>query len=994
VAAGPSVEPPGTPSDPATPWRPWRAGCRVVARDGYTAQTVTILPRGPTRWAVLALALLLTPGVGAAARTPASPDLDRGLQALVDEGAIPGAVALLARRGEEVATSVVGWRDVAAAKPMTEDTIFRLYSMSKPITSVAILMLAEQGALTLDDPVEKFLPELANLRVYVSGDVDHMVTEPAGHPPTIAELLTHTSGITYHFTGTTPVHAWYRKHGVLRDTPVGRTPEDGPSARSLDELVRRIGEAPLLHQPGEEFAYSYSTTVLGALIERVSGRSLDVFLEERIFAPLGMTDTGFFVSDADLDRFVTNYMMTPDGLQAIERPETSDYRDHSRLLDGGGALAGTARDYLRFAEMLANGGELEGVRLLSADRVAALFEPRVRLGGSYAEIWFGYGFAIGNAATEAAGQFPEGAVGWAGSGNTFFWLWPGTGDVVVVMTQAIGLPETGAGARLRHVALESWRGITGGAAPQAAAEATCGSLASLDLVDAAIESADLVDGGAFEAPPRWPGTPPQRLEGLPPFCRVRAIATPVEGSRIGFELWLPREGWTGRLQMVGNGGYGSAIAHGALVDFLRRGDAALATDTGHSGDDPSFAVGHPEAIVDWGHRAVHVSVVQGKATVAAYYGKPARHAYFSGCSTGGQQALMEAQRYPADFDGILAGAPGHNRTHLNAGFLWMFLRNHERSGGGEAPILPASKLSLVTDAVLRACSGANGAEAGGLASDPFLNDPLRCDFDPGVLRCQGYSEDEGCLSEAQVEVVRRIYDGPRNPRTGERVYFGLLPGSESGPGFVPALPGWSLYWADPREPGAPARASFWRDWAFEDPDWDWWTFDFDRDMETADERLAPLINAMSPDLDAFQARGGKLIHYHGLEDPVVPATDSVAYHERVVAHAGDANEVADFYRLFLAPGVAHCGGGTGPNILELADTLEAWVERGRAPEWITATRHVEDDRSGPVEYSRPLCPFPKLARYDGAGDPNEAGSFECVDAERPPLPEVGAPYLR
>jgi feruloyl esterase len=296
--------------------------------------------------------------------------------------------------------------------------------------------------------------------------------------------------------------------------------------------------------------------------------------------------------------------------------------------------------------------------------------------------------------------------------------------------------------------------------------------------------------------------------------------------------------------------------------------------------------------------------------------------------------------------------------------------------------------------VRRACGGANGAEAGGLASDPFLDDPLRCDFDPGVLLCRAASKDEECLSEAQVEVLRRLYDGPRDPRTGERIYFGLLPGSESGPGFLPDHPGWSLYWADPRKPGQPARASFWRDWVFEDPGWDGWTFDFDRDVARTDDRLAPVINAMSPDLDAFRAHGGKLIHYHGLADPVVPATDSVAYHERVVARAGGEAHVGDFYRLFLAPGMAHCGGGPGPNVLEPRAALEAWVERGQAPDRIVATRYAGDGRSGEVADSRPLCPYPKEARYDGVGDPTRAESFDCVDVTRPPLPEIGAPYLR
>jgi feruloyl esterase len=640
--------------------------------------------------------------------------------------------------------------------------------------------------------------------------------------------------------------------------------------------------------------------------------------------------------------------------------------------------------------MLANGGELDGVRLLSRDSVEALFEPRVPLGGPGAESWFGYGFAIGDEATEAANQFPEGAVGWAGSGNTFFWLWPDTRDVVVVMTQVIAPSGPGSvGSRLRQAVLESWRGFARAAGDRAHSEA-CDGLASLNLGDATLESVSLVDGGSLETPPPWPGAPLRTLEDLPPFCRVQGIATPVEGSRVGFELWLPLDGWTGRLQMIGNGGYGSSIGHRALAEFLRRGDAALATDTGHSGDDPSFAAGHPEAIVDWGHRAVHVSIAHAKEVVAAHYGKPPRYAYFSGCSTGGQQALMEAQRYPEDFDGILAGAPGHNRTHLNAGFLWMFLRNHVP--GSEGPILPAPKLSLVTEAALDACRGANGAEAGGLASDPFLDDPLLCGFDPGVLRCTGDLADESCLSDAQIEVVRKIYDGPRNPRTGERIYFGLLPGSESGPGFLPDLPGWSLYWADPREPTAPARASFWRHWVFEGADWDWWAFDFDRDVETADDRLAPVINAMSPDLDAFRAHGGKLIHYHGLDDPVVPATDSISYHERVAARAGDG--VAESYRLFIAPGVAHCGGGPGPNVLELRDALEDWVEHGRAPERIVAKRLGEGSRDGPAEYARPLCPYPKRAGYDGVGDPSRAESFECIDGERARLPTIGARYLR
>jgi CubicO group peptidase (beta-lactamase class C family) len=373
-------------------------------------------------------------------KAPVSPELKQQLKAFVDEHVMPGAVALVANKDGIIAKAIVGYQDVAESKPMTADTIFRLYSMSKPITSVGVMMLIEKGSLKLDQPLESILPEFAHMRVFESGTVDNMVTVPAERSITIRDLLIHESGITYHFTGNTPVHQYYRKYGVMRDTPVGRTPEDGEPAHSLDELVARLGKAPLLYQPGTEFAYSYSTTVLGAVIERVSGQSLDVYLRQNIFEPLGMRDTGFFIDDDKLDRFVTNYMMTDKGLTEIESPENSDYRDHHRLLDGGGAIAGTAHDYLRFARMLANGGELDGHRLLSAATVKEMFTEHTRIKNLGPEIGFGFGFALGDASTAKMGMMPAGTVGWAGSGNTFFWIRPETGDIVVFMTQVITPP--------------------------------------------------------------------------------------------------------------------------------------------------------------------------------------------------------------------------------------------------------------------------------------------------------------------------------------------------------------------------------------------------------------------------------------------------------------------------------------------------------------------------------------------------------------------------
>jgi feruloyl esterase len=373
---------------------------------------------------------------------------------------------------------------------------------------------------------------------------------------------------------------------------------------------------------------------------------------------------------------------------------------------------------------------------------------------------------------------------------------------------------------------------------------------------------------------------------------------------------LPQQqGWNGRLSMLGNGGYSSALPLPQMTAQLQAGYAVVATDTGHSGDSPDFALGRPEAIVDWGHRAVHLTAVRAKSLVAAFYGKSAQHAYFQGCSTGGHQAFMEAQRFPEDFDGIIAGAPGHNRTHLNAGFLWQFAQNHTREG---QQIIPASKLPMIA----RASSSACGKE------------PLDCDFDPAALMCTA-GDSPDCLTEEQVHALKRMYGGARNPRTGERIYFGWPYGSESG---------WRAYWADPMKPTEPARASFWRVWAFNDPQWDWRHFDFDRDMQRADDALAPVINAMDANLEPFRRRGGKLIHYHGMADPVVPFADSLAYRDRVIAEQHRARRMtsvaaaeratSEFYRLFLAPGLGHCQGGIG----NLQPVIEQWVEKGVPPQ--------------------------------------------------------------
>lgn len=472
----------------------------------------------------------------------------------------------------------------------------------------------------------------------------------------------------------------------------------------------------------------------------------------------------------------------------------------------------------------------------------------------------------------------------------------------------------------------------GAPASSALASDTCEALSGFQSEDAVIVRAQEVAEGPFSPQITYGQSP---TIDLPTFCQVDGVASPVSGSRIGFAVWLPQDGWNGRLRMFGNGGYGSSMPELQMALALAQGFAVTATDTGHIGDDPDFAIGRPESIVDWGHRAVHRTIVAAKSVVERHYGAPADYAYFEGCSTGGHQALMEAQRFPDDFDGIVAGAPGHNRTALNIGFLWQFVANHRADG---SLILPREKLPLLTGAALQACGGEREQARG------YLENPLACQFDPAVLRC---SSDDGtdCLTDEEVEAARRLYAGARNPRTGEQIYPAFVPGSEMG---------WFAYWADPRVSTQPARANFFRFWAFDDPAWDWRSFDFDHAVQEIDQEMRAAIDAIAPDLTAFASAGGKLLMYHGLADPVVSPTDTFQYVDAV----GDAvgGERDRFLRLYGVPGMGHCAGGPGPHGVEWFAALQDWVERGSAPRALVARG------STPAAASSTLCP------YGSAGD--------------------------
>ncbi len=547
--------------------------------------------------------------------------------------------------------------------------------------------------------------------------------------------------------------------------------------------------------------------------------------------------------------------------------------------------------------------------------------------------------------------------------------------------------------RLRALALKT--ALLGTAAfigspAQAAAncEALPQALALAGIANTSIVAAQSIAAGSYTPPGSGP------LNGLPAFCRVQGVVTPVPGSQIGFEVWLPQAAWNAKLQMFGNGGYSSSLDYGSMAQLLGRGYATVGTDTGHTGSDPDFALGHPEAIVDWSWRAVHESIVAAKQVVAAFYGSGPTLNYFSGCSTGGQQAFAAVQRFPADFDGVIAGDPGHNRTHLNAGFLWEYLQDHPFRDDAH-PILPASKLSLITQAAVNSCRAQNGTINGGLSTDNFLDDPRDCGFDPAALQCPA-GDQPSCLTAPQVQVARAIYAGPSNPRTGHLIENGFTRGSETG---------WASYFQDFNGLNQPARTNFWKYWAFQNKNWNWWTFDFDAAMKVTDDRIAATVNSMNADIEPFRRRGGKLLQYHGWADPVVPSLESINYYGRVVAAqaAGSGlstdaatQQTGAFYRLFMVPGLNHCNGGPGPNTFlpNMQAALENWVERGQAPDSVVAARYANSNGTGALQFSRPLCPYPAKARYTGS-NPTDAGSFTCVvDQQQHPTPAPAAEYLR
>jgi hypothetical protein len=509
------------------------------------------------------------------------------------------------------------------------------------------------------------------------------------------------------------------------------------------------------------------------------------------------------------------------------------------------------------------------------------------------------------------------------------------------------------------------------------ASTACENLINLKLPNTTIKSAETIPAGSFTTSDKITRTAETA------FCRVVVSVQSAPDSDIGVEIWLPEEGWTGVFHGNGNGGYAGTFrfGYGGMELGIRRGYASATTDMGTApaedlNGDP--LIGHPQKWKDWGKLSTHVMTVVGKQIVTSFYGAAPKRSYFTGCSTGGQQGLIEAQYYPDDYDGIVSGAPVVNRTWGHAAAIWDYraahlLPDHE---------LSAEKITLLHTGAVKAC----GAKGNGLASDPFVGDPLACKFDPVVLRCRGAASST-CLTPAEVATARAFYSGPLS-RIGKPLYFGWLPGGEMGP------PTWRFVQAPPNAPQEPAFDGLFK-WVL-GKDYDWRTFDFARDMAKVDAALGPALNgATLADLRAFEARGGKLVMYQGWADTLVSPKQTIAFYRKFAARSGGIAKAQSFARLFMIPGIGHCGGGDGPNSFfaiksggqktpsdapndDVFAAMTRWAEGGEAPSRIIATKYIDDVPAKGVALQRPLCPYPQKAWYKGAGSTGDAASFVCA----------------
>ena len=512
-----------------------------------------------------------------------------------------------------------------------------------------------------------------------------------------------------------------------------------------------------------------------------------------------------------------------------------------------------------------------------------------------------------------------------------------------------------------------------GAAGARAAGTPCEKLTSLRLANTTVNSATLVARGAFTTPPRAggpaPAAPAAQPAGAaggggggggqnavfgetPAFCRVIATVRPVADSEIRIEVWLPVQGWNGRLAASGNGGFSSAIMYGNLAQSVTKGYAATGTNTGFDGNDSSFSIGHPEKIKDWGNRAVHEMTVTAKAVIAAHYGSGPKYSYWNSCSTGGRQGWVAAEYYPGDFDGLAIGDPANPMTRLQANSIFIT----EALNKDPASFITPEKWTMIHQAVMAQCDAVDGLK------DGLIQNPLKCNFNVAALTCKG-ADAPDCLTAPQLEALNRITTGSKNPRTGEQLYPGYPFGTDMAQGGPVVRR---------NQPDGSAPSTF--RMLFQDANWDYHSFDFDKDTARADRLGNTTINAVNPQkLAPLFARGGKILLWHGWDDPAISPLISIQLYEQAVAANGGLARTYDKLRLFLVPGMPHCQGGYGPTGFDRLDVISEWVEKGKAPDQIVGSHST----AGKVDRTMPLCPYPQVARYKGSGSTDEAASFAC-----------------
>jgi feruloyl esterase len=495
---------------------------------------------------------------------------------------------------------------------------------------------------------------------------------------------------------------------------------------------------------------------------------------------------------------------------------------------------------------------------------------------------------------------------------------------------------------------------TPAAAATSATPHSCVELASLALPNTTLTT-ETVAAGAFQSSqPQFPGAAVDFAK-LPEFCRAQGSIKPSADSDIRFEIWLPAQNWNGKFLQTGNGGAAGSIVEASLAEPLARGYAVANTDAGHEAGagDFSWVPGHPEKLVDYQYRAVHELTVVGKAVTKARYGKDAAKSYWLGCSTGGRQGLKEAQKYPDDYDAIVAGAPASNWSALMASSIVA----QKNLTGPNA--LGVDKLGLLKEAAIAACDATDGV------IDRVIGRPAACKFDPATLQC-GAGKTAMCLSPTEVAAAKRIYAGVVN-KAGEQLFPGTGPGSE---------PLWGAYASAQFAIGT----SYFRNAIARDQSWDPATFDVDADLARAEAQDAGAAKAMDPDLSAFVARGGKLLTYHGTTDGLIPYGNSINYYNSVVAKLG-ADKVRDNVALYLVPSMDHCAGGEGAFVADWLGALEAWDASGKPPVSIAGT-HPPAPPGVPgaatKAFTRPICPYPQLPKYNGTGDEADAASWQCA----------------